>query len=148
MIDTSLPFGQRIKQLRISRGWSVQKLADMVGITLAGQSHRESRDVAPNFETVEKYAKAFGIETSDIAPEIQPYRHTTELARRLFYARTSRAMTQREVTKLAGISQNLISNMEASGHMPLFSTMARIARALGMSLDEFVTPDMLEGIEK
>lgn len=67
---------------------------------------------------------------------------TAVLPQRLRSARRVRQLTQPEVAKRSGLSQSQISRLESGQTSdPAFSTVAAVARALGVSLDAIAAPD-------
>lgn len=67
--------GSRLRHLRKRRGWTLQQLADMVGITKGGISQIERGDISPSVETLSKIADAFSISQTLLAePGVDPDR--------------------------------------------------------------------------
>lgn len=50
--------------------------------------------------------------------------------------RTGRDLTQTQLAKASGVAQNTISRIEVLGSCPDFRTAVRLARALGVSVEE------------
>lgn len=63
-----------------------------------------------------------------------------EIGRRIRVVRTHKKMKQARLAALAGCSEQTISNLEAGTRDCHFSNVVAIARALGVSLDDMVTP--------
>ena len=59
-------FGERVRQLRKSRGWSQEVLADAVGlaVTYLGQIERGQRN--PSLRVVERFAQAFDVDAPSL----------------------------------------------------------------------------------
>ncbi len=62
------------------------------------------------------------------------YRGAVELGRALLRARETCGMTQEELARRAGISQEVISKLERGGSNPTMRTLERLARAMDMCL--------------
>jgi DNA-binding XRE family transcriptional regulator len=60
---------------------------------------------------------------------------------RLKYWRQRRAMTQHELAAAAGVSNQTIVNIERYGKEPIASTVRKLARALGITTEDFFTDD-------
>ena len=58
--------GKRIQELRLLRNLKQSELAEMVGIAVKTQSCIETGRNYPSAELVEKYAKAFNLDISEI----------------------------------------------------------------------------------
>jgi transcriptional regulator with XRE-family HTH domain len=61
-----------LRRLRTERGWSQQDLADRSGVDRATISLAEGGRRGPRIETMEKLAKAMGVEVADFFPKSQP----------------------------------------------------------------------------
>ncbi len=59
-------FGGLVRQLRDARGWTQEKLAREADITVTSVSNVERGATRPTAETVEKIAKAFGLEPTEL----------------------------------------------------------------------------------
>lgn len=139
-------FGQRIEALRNERGWTMSRLAFLAGITLSAQSYRESRVYNPTYEVARAYAALFHVPLESIAPELVAPVQSTPLGEQLYALRIERQLSQFELARLANVSQNFISSIEKGVNVyPRIHGIARIARALGVPLDIFVSEDMFEG---
>lgn len=53
--------GQKIKELRLQRGWSQEKLAEKIGIGQQYISKYESGKLSPSFKTLSKIADVLGV---------------------------------------------------------------------------------------
>ena len=54
-------FADRIRDLRLKKGMTQQKLGNVVGVTSTGISYWESGKAIPNFETLKKISNYFGV---------------------------------------------------------------------------------------
>ncbi|MEE8156458.1 MAG: helix-turn-helix transcriptional regulator [Phycisphaerales bacterium] len=64
--DLQLQFGRRLRQLRLSRGWSQEKFAQIVGLdrTYVGGIERGERN--PSLKNIGRFAEALGVPPSDL----------------------------------------------------------------------------------
>ena len=58
-----------------------------------------------------------------------------ELGRQVRAQREAHGLSQRELAERMGTTQSVIARLEAGGSKPSISTLERVARALGSSLD-------------
>lgn len=61
---------------------------------------------------------------------------------RLHDLRTARVLTQEALAKKSGVSQVTIARIESGKYSPRFSTIHKLAEALGVTAEQFV-----EGVE-
>ena len=65
-----------------------------------------------------------------------------KFGRRLRQLRREREMTQEYLAETAGVSVDMLSNMERGINAPSFETLERLTRALGISIHElFILPE-------
>jgi len=76
-LGTTMPFGQPttfgalVYRLRIERGWTQEQLARFSGVTVNSISNLERQiTLLPNIETVERLARAFGLDPEDLDSRI------------------------------------------------------------------------------
>ena len=58
-----------------------------------------------------------------------------EFGEEVYQNRRRQRLTQQQVAKAVGLSQNAISRMEKAQHEPLFATAVEVAQYLGFSID-------------
>lgn len=59
--------------------------------------------------------------------------------------RIEKGLTQKELGRLAGISQTTISHIEIGNYIPMVDTALKIAAVLGVAAEElFILPDLPE----
>ncbi len=56
------------------------------------------------------------------------------------WARETAKLSQKELSKITGIDQAIISKLERGSHQPRFDTLERISKGLGISLTELLMP--------
>jgi transcriptional regulator with XRE-family HTH domain len=66
-----MTFGALVYRLRVERGWTQEQLARFSGVTVNSISNLERQiTLLPNIDTVERLARAFGIDPEDLDPRI------------------------------------------------------------------------------
>lgn len=63
-----MTFGEKLKNLRISRFMSQQKLADDLGISQSGIASYERGAREPDFATIRRFADYFGVAFTSLMP--------------------------------------------------------------------------------
>jgi transcriptional regulator with XRE-family HTH domain len=53
--------GERLLKLRDARGWTMQEVADRLGLVQNSLSHLESREAVPNAYTLYRLSQTFGV---------------------------------------------------------------------------------------
>ncbi|MBD8498340.1 helix-turn-helix domain-containing protein [Paenibacillus arenosi] len=83
--------GNRISQLRESKGWTQEELSNKLGITRAALSHYEKNRRKPDFEALTQLADLFEVSIDylvgrtslpqmELSPEVQAFAEHLELA--------------------------------------------------------------------
>lgn len=72
-------FGARIRDLREDQGLSQEKLADMAKLHRTAITHIERASRSSTLETIEKLAKALGVQPADLMPSLELPRRRTRL---------------------------------------------------------------------
>ena len=52
--------------------------------------------------------------------------------------RANQGISANELSKRAGVSKNVVANMERGSATPRLDTLGKIAKALGMKLEDFI----------
>ena len=65
---------------------------------------------------------------------------TEHLAENLRFLRQKRGLTQGQLAKLCGVPRSTVANLETGISNPTLSVLARLARALHLSLEEMLSP--------
>ncbi|MGV1792865.1 helix-turn-helix domain-containing protein [Rhizobium sp. A37_96] len=63
---TDQDFGVRVKDLRSARKWTLERLADMSGVSISALSKIENGQVSASFDTIVKIAHAFGLTFAEL----------------------------------------------------------------------------------
>lgn len=64
-------FGARIRELREEQGLSQEKLADMARLHRTAITHIERATRSSTLETIEKLAKALGVQPTELMPDLE-----------------------------------------------------------------------------
>jgi DNA-binding XRE family transcriptional regulator len=74
-------------------------------------------------------------------PRLPVHMRPASLGRAIMQARIDKGWQQKDLHEATGLSQKYLSEIELDKVDPRFSIVKRIARALGVSMDRFVTED-------
>ncbi len=85
MSNIKLLLGQRIRELRKSKGLTQERLAELVGIGPANISYIETGKFAPSIENFEKIAQALGVQPVELYM-FEPLKSPKEIKAELFEA--------------------------------------------------------------
>jgi len=64
-------FGARVRELRVERGLTQEKLADLAGMHFTAIGHIERASRSSTLETVLKLAKALQVQPHELLPDIK-----------------------------------------------------------------------------
>lgn len=95
--------GERIKESRLQKGWSVRKAADRAGVSHTTWSRVEKGEIAVNRYTISDYAAALECSVKDLTG--QPYAHADQLleAGAIYSDRAWKAMMAHPLTEPADV---------------------------------------------
>lgn len=65
-------------------------------------------------------------------------RDELDIGDKLKRARTAKGLSQRQLSKMVGISHTAVAKIENGAQSPTLSILQRIARALGLTVDQFI----------
>ncbi|MCB9762629.1 MAG: helix-turn-helix transcriptional regulator [Alphaproteobacteria bacterium] len=71
---------------------------------------------------------------------VDPDRLSAHLSRNLRLLREARGLTQQELAQASGVPRPTLARLECGSPNPTLSVMARVAGALGVTLEELVSP--------
>ena len=66
----------RVKELRMARGWTQQELADAVGVSRQSINSIERGRYVPSLALALTFARVFGRPTDDIFTLVKPHAHS------------------------------------------------------------------------
>ena len=78
MTPPKLTFGQFLRMLRESKGWTQEKLQTEADLGTGTISNLENDDTDPKTTTLEKLAKAFGMTRGDLQSQFESYGRAPE----------------------------------------------------------------------
>jgi transcriptional regulator with XRE-family HTH domain len=94
---------QRLKELRLARGWSLQELADISSVSRSALSRVENGEVSPTAETLGALSSAFHITISQLlAPVEAPYQPLVRAAEQSEWRDGENGFSRRVVSPPAG----------------------------------------------
>lgn len=84
---TDQDFGVRVKDLRLARKWTLERLAEMSSVSISALSKIENGQVSASFDTIVKIAHAFGLTFAEFFTpgSAEPARDAASVAGRRTY---------------------------------------------------------------
>ncbi|MGB9812902.1 MAG: helix-turn-helix domain-containing protein [Thermovenabulum sp.] len=134
-LEKPLSIGEKLNLLRQKKNLSLEKLAELAGISASYLCQIEKGIVLPSISTLNNLAKALGVEPQQI------FASNANIGFKLKKLRTERGLTQVELAKKAGVSPALIGQLESGKVEPSIKTLEKIAQALSVTPCYFVTDD-------
>lgn len=136
-----------IRALRMAGGWTVRSLAQECRVVLSTAHLLEhALHGAPSLKTVDTIARVLGVDTGSMlgpAPSAR-VRSRRSISRilggNLVAARKSLKLSQQALSELAGVSRVQIARIEVDERNPTIDTLARLAAALGTTVEMLLTP--------
>jgi transcriptional regulator with XRE-family HTH domain len=140
LLCATLKSVNRVKDLRIARGFTAAELAEKSGVGYRTVRRVERSLVRPHPRTLQRLAEALGVEPSELArlmSEVaQDPKRKGSFLRDL---RIASGMSQPELARRAGINQAFLSQLERGKHEAGPSTVRKLAEALGVHPLELIT---------
>ena len=130
------PLSERLKELRLSKGYSLQELADRSNTSKSAINMYERGERHPKYEALVSMASAFDVDVDYLLGKADDQQRKGKKAE--FYQRLREAMaicgiTQSELTRLTGIPKSAISQYVSGAFAPRGDRLAAIAEVLGVS---------------
>lgn len=72
---------------------------------------------------------------------LEEKKDTTGFGKRLRAIRAEKGLTQESLGQLAGMRYQVVARLERGDRTPSWETVLKLAKALGVSTEEFVDPD-------
>jgi len=138
--NVSVVAGYRLRQLRESRGLSLNELANKCGVSAAHLSELERAASGGSLKTWQALADVLGIKISFFFQETKK----ESIGQKLRRLRISRNLTQKQLAALVGVSYSLVAQIESGKVQPAISTLTKLARQLGVSPCYLLTEDQSE----
>lgn len=131
--------GTTIRNARIASGLSQQSLSDVSEVSLAPISKLESGKSIPHPSTLKKLCLALCIDYVEILEKCNYYNYCnckSSLGHKIKEARIARGYSQNDLSKLTGITQGQIGNIEAGISMPNKTTLQALCIPLSLDFEE------------
>ncbi|MCI0423331.1 MAG: helix-turn-helix domain-containing protein [Acidobacteria bacterium] len=138
--------GEKIKQMRLTRGLTIEALAKRAEITKGFLSKLETGKKAPTISTLGRIARALNTEASlllesphpkALAPDEDPGLRIGERIRQI---RLARGLTLESLAQGGGITKGFLSKIERDEKAPAISTLINIANALNTEVSLLLEP--------
>jgi transcriptional regulator with XRE-family HTH domain len=160
-VDAVGMLARRVRQLRMSRRWTLEVAAEQMGLDIKHLQKVEAGTVNVTLVTLSRIAKGLGVGVGDLfepapkpppkppAPNPVPAPATGDrlqaLGRRVGHLRRQRGLTQTELAERVGVAPSLITRLEngRSRRCPV-SVVLDIADELGVGADALVGPGQVE----
>ena len=128
-----------ISKERISRGWSTEKMGEMIGTTSQTVT-RVERGESTSPGTAKKIAEALGLQVDDIFEISNEERIALTIGQNLKNLRKLRHLTQAEMAKYAEleISQASLAAYETGAREPNMKVLRNLARFFGVTVDSLL----------
>lgn len=133
--------GHRLRELRETRGLSLNELAKRCGVSAAHLSELERAASGGSLKIWELLAEELGVNLTFFFQEVQE----ESLGQKMRRLRTTRKLTQKQLADQVGISYSLVAQIESDKVKPAISTLTKLARQLGVSPCYFLTDDPASG---
>jgi transcriptional regulator with XRE-family HTH domain len=138
--------GARIRTLLRRRGLTQVALADAAGIAAPTLAHYLAGRSAPSAEVASRMARFLGVTVEDLGlrpqrargPRARPGRINRRVARR---ALEQLGLTAAALSRKLGVSKQAVSGYLSGAAVPRAPLLRKMARTLGIELDELVVRD-------
>ncbi len=134
--------GERIRRMREERGWTQTELGKKLGVSGTTITRYEKGLRHPDPEGLTKLADVFDCSIDHLLGRESPKQANIgadHFGERLMQLREDRNMTQKELAKVTGLSQSYIARLERHHAPPSEETLKRLAKGLGIEVDELKT---------
>lgn len=136
-------FGKKLKLLRKSNGYSMDKLAEIYNAKFNGKlnkstlSRYENGLQEPIFTVVKNFAQLFSVST-DYLTDVDDVADTDEnntFKMQLKQLREDRKLSQSQLAEFLGTSRETIGDLESGTKEPDFETISKTAKFFDVSVD-------------
>jgi len=159
--ESSFKIGEIIKQLRLEKGLTQKKLAEMTNISEISIRKYENGERKPKIEVLQKLADALEISLNQLM-ENEKKEYFLGLGETIKKLRKYEKLTQIQLANKVGIGVASIQRYERNELQPNIETLKNIAKALNVSinvltgatefisksLEDYSTDELLEEIKK
>lgn len=135
LVEENLPRsqdeGNRIQQIRISRGLTIEELAEISDLPINAITEYEEGNRRLGLSDIEKLCDALNVNISYL---LSKGKKKYKLSNRLRSIREAQGLTATALADKAGVSPGLISQIENDLTTPSFDTLEALAGAMGIAL--------------
>jgi transcriptional regulator with XRE-family HTH domain len=135
--------GQKIRELRNERGYSLYELAEKAGLSLSYLSEIERGCKNPSLKTVKKLAEALHVPQEQLIGGA--VRDEIKLGERIRLFREKNKLTLKELAQKAGISVSYLSEIERGNVAPAVETLRKVAHSLDCPVSALIASESLFG---
>lgn len=125
--------GEKIRELREERGYSLADLARKAGISVSYLSEIERGTKKPSLKVIDKLARTMNINKSLII-DVEQGTAEISLGDKLRIMRENKGMSLTELASQVGLSVSYLSEIERNNVYPATATLRNIAEKLGVSV--------------
>ncbi|MHB1125418.1 MAG: helix-turn-helix domain-containing protein [Bacillota bacterium] len=125
--------GERIRELREERGYSLADFSGRAGISISYLSEIERGAKKPSLKTIEKIATALHVPKSQLV-ELKEESKGISLGEKMRLVREERQMSLTQFAEMVGISVSYLSEIERGNVYPSVHTLRTITDKLGVPL--------------
>lgn len=123
--------GDKIRALRKSKGFSLEELGTLTGLSPTYISELERGDKVASFSALRAITEVFLV---PISLFIGNKRKQSVVGDKLKNARQNRGMTQKELAEITGLSTAMITHLENGKVQASLDSIEKISEALGISI--------------
>jgi len=131
--------------LREKGNWSTRALAEQAHVSRSSVVGLESGHTKLSLSIVDNLARALGVKTGSLFGKRPVVRDEADglievvLAQNLVSARKRMMLTQEKLSQQSGVNRAVIANIERRARNPSLPTLAKLAVALGLSLEALLS---------
>lgn len=125
--------GEKIRQMREERSWTLSELAEKAGLSASYLSELERGETNPSLKTIQKIASALNVDNMRLL-------HETErvVGTKLRLIRHAKGQTLAHAAKAAGISLSYLSEIERGNIAPSVKVIRGLAQVYGVPVSGIV----------
>nr|DAL89450.1 MAG TPA: Repressor protein CI [Caudoviricetes sp.] len=135
--DDSEEIGERIKELRKSKGVSQKELAQKAGLSIGSIQGYEQGRYNPKLEAIVKMADTLEVELDNFYDALLQHGENVSIGGKIKAMRLQKGVSQAALAKCLGVSAAMIYQYEVGKKKPKVETLSKIAGALGVDLKVF-----------
>lgn len=145
--NDSEEIGEKIKELRKSKGISQKELAQKTGLSIGSIQGYEQGRYNPKLEAIAKIADALETEPDNFCDVLLQHSENVSIGGKIKAVRLQKGVSQAALAKCLGVSTAMICQYEIGKRKPKMETLSKIAGALGVDLKVFYDDFPSENME-